>query len=512
MVALRDILERGYFPKELPPPFTTTSLASRVNALGAPKAGDSNCARYTFSKYASVRRTLSIPNPAHFVRLAKVVADNWLHLSTHCARSQLSKTCPTPDRTRAITWATPLDQLPLCRATARVGARYALLADVSSFYGSLYTHSIPWALHTKATAKKDRGTKKNLSGGPPLYGNLLDQAFRNIQSGQTVGIPIGPDTSLPIGESILAEVDRIVSRHMSPTMSGFRFVDDYELCCDTYTEAEGLRATLQDALGEFELALNPRKTRIIELPEPLDTPWAQNLAAFVLDGKTDSVLHSQLLRYFSRAFELAKDFPGEPILKFAVRRLSEVDIVSAGTLVQKLLFQAAAADAGTLQTALYVTFLQRSKGVAVEPEALRRAIAEVICRHAPLQHGGDVAWALWGAIVFGVQLEDRVLKALESHTDSVGILVALLAETKGLCARPLDRTRWLPLVDAAELFDSRWLLAYEAPGRGWIPATGGVDPALSDPFFEKARKQGVTFIDPNTALTIPEPSPAHVYA
>ena len=26
-------------------------------------------------------------------------------------------------------------------------------ADISQFYGSLYTHSLPWALHTKAVAK-----------------------------------------------------------------------------------------------------------------------------------------------------------------------------------------------------------------------------------------------------------------------------------------------------------------------------------------------------------------------
>ena len=32
---------------------------------------------------------------------------------------------------------------------------------------------------------------------------MIDQACRNIQSGQTIGLPIGPDTSFAIAESVL---------------------------------------------------------------------------------------------------------------------------------------------------------------------------------------------------------------------------------------------------------------------------------------------------------------------
>ncbi|WP_437715370.1 RNA-directed DNA polymerase [Sorangium sp. So ce448] len=374
----------------------------------------------------------------------------------------------------------------------------------------MYTHAIPWALHTKAIAKSDRSTKKSATGGPPLLGNVLDEASRNIQSGQTVGIPIGPDTSLPLGEAILTEVDKIVVGRLGSSVLGFRFVDDYEFVFDTFAEAEQARNVLQDSLAEYELQLNPRKTRIIELPGTLDTPWAQDLAAFSLGSKSQSVLQSQLIRYFSRTFDLANAFPGDPVLKYAVRRLSDVDTKSASSVLQQLLFQAAVADPGTLQTALYIAYQHKRAGLPVATSSLTRALSAILGRHSALQHGGDIAWALWGAIVFGVRLGEPVVAALEKVTDPIGVLMTLFAESKSVFSRPLQKALWAPMAHASELFEPRWLVAYEAFGHGWLPAVT-VDPAASDPFFASARSKGVRFVDPATPLEIPEPSPGGKY-
>ena len=57
-----------------------------------------------------------------------------------------------------------------------------------SFYHSLYTHSIPWALHGKDNAKANRQN-------PAPIANSIDTALRNTQDQQTLGIPVGPVTS-----------------------------------------------------------------------------------------------------------------------------------------------------------------------------------------------------------------------------------------------------------------------------------------------------------------------------
>jgi hypothetical protein len=172
-----DILNRGYFPKELPPPFSTESFARAYRSLRKSKTKESLCVRYSYSKYASVRRTLAIPNPAHMIELADVVARNWNALCQHCSKSPYSRTTPQVGTDRAITGRHSLDQIAAARAEIRTGARYILKADVANFFGSIYTHAIPWAFHSKAVAKANRQTKASISKPTVLFGNLLDAAF-----------------------------------------------------------------------------------------------------------------------------------------------------------------------------------------------------------------------------------------------------------------------------------------------------------------------------------------------
>jgi len=415
------------------------------------------------------------------------------------------------DTERAISWETSLDEIPMLRAQYRVGARYVLQADVAACYASMYTHAIPWALDTKAIAKYDRNPSRSATGGPPLIGNVLDFVSRNIQSGQTIGIPIGPDTSVPIAEAILTEVDKILVTKIKSANMAFRFIDDYEIVCETLSDAEQARNVLQEALGEYELQLNPRKTQILEMPNTLDTPWVHELSAFQLGSPNPQVLQSQVIRYFSRAFELTKDNPGEPVLKYAARRLSEVDCTSIAELVQRLLFQAAVIDPGTLQIALYVAFEHREKGFLLDLETILRALTTIICRHSTLQHGGDIAWALWGAVVFGVQLQEEAILSLEKLTDPIAILMSLFANSKGAFIRGITHVQWEALTTPEELFDRSWIIAYEAVGQGWLP-TCKVDPATTDPFFNECRKRDVHFINMDAPLTIQEPSQVGEYA
>lgn len=510
-VTTRDIIERGYFPKELPPPFGAASFARNYSKLPKSSTQTSRSLRFSNSKYASLRRTMSIPNPAHMIVLADLVAKNWKALHAHCNQSVWSRTAPVSGTERAIEGRTSLEDFPHARAIARTGARYVLKADVANFYGSLYTHALPWALHTKAVAKRNRKTTRSSASTSTLFGNELDLASRNIQSGQTVGVPVGPDTSFVLAEAVLCAVDVHAGESIGAKVPGIRFMDDYEFACGSLAEAEYVRATLQDSLAEFELQLNAQKTRIIELPDALDTVWVHELSTFAIDSMEESVKRSQMLRYLSRSFELMRDNPGEPVMKYAVRRLAEGDLKSNPELMQALLLQVAAVDPGTLHTALYAIYKQSQSGIAVDKNAMQLALTAIIHQHAPLQHGDDVSWALWGAIVFGISLDDEVVSSLEKLTDSVAILVALHAEAEGLLSRTLDKATWEAFAVSHELYEPKWLLAYEGVGQGFIGG-GKKDPAASDPFFASARAESVSFYDATAAKVIPPPSVAGSYS
>lgn len=81
------LLERGYFPQELPPPFNTKSLASFIRGYsGKPlpfsqkKNRVSKPELYNLARTGTLRRELSILNPIHFTLLAQCIASNWKEL------------------------------------------------------------------------------------------------------------------------------------------------------------------------------------------------------------------------------------------------------------------------------------------------------------------------------------------------------------------------------------------------------------------------------------------------
>jgi len=58
--------------------------------------------------------------------------------------------------------------------------------------------------------------------GGHLTGNKLDKALRELNDGQTHGIPIGPDISLLVAEALLAATDRELLQRCAGLVRGFR--------------------------------------------------------------------------------------------------------------------------------------------------------------------------------------------------------------------------------------------------------------------------------------------------
>src|SRR5207249_1368507 len=107
-----------------------------------------------------------------------------------------------------------------------------------------------------------------------LLGNRLDLCLRAGQDSQTKGLPIGPDSSLAIAELLLAGSDLALQRKI-PDLKGFRYYDDYEFYFDSAAQAEGALPILESALGDFELTLNPTKSGVERVLQPLDLPWSR---------------------------------------------------------------------------------------------------------------------------------------------------------------------------------------------------------------------------------------------
>ena len=356
------------------------------------------------------------------------------------------------------------------------------MADISEFYHSIYTHSIPWALHTKPFAKVNRGAG--------ILGNDLDVAIRSSQQGQTMGIPVGPDTSLVIAECVLAAVESLI-RVRLPNLTGFRFVDDFELCFRDYAAAEDALAVLQEGLLQYELRLNPRKTGLYLPPISFEPEWVSELRRFKI--RDNSGQSGDIVAYFDLMTRYLVAHPNDHVSKYGLTRFKRFNPKPRNlATLQSLLCHVGVAEPGSIREVVESLSSLRRLGFQLDLHSIGETFNTVITNGSPLGYHYEVSWALWGAISFGTGLTVDAISAMQSTENSVVALLALDASQKGL-APNLDTSRWAARMTAQDLREDEWLLSYEARVRNWLPSVGGGDHVATDRDFGYLRNSNVRF-------------------
>ncbi len=504
---LVDLLTRGYFPRELPPSFSTSTYGTAL-AVANPGNGAFNQAPkhsspcvHNLVRSGGLRRNLSIPNPKHFYRLAAHVVAHWTDYSTFANQSPFSLTKPTVGTSpqRAITSEHDLDERTLFRAELRAQGKYVLKTDVSRFFPSIYTHSLPWATMGKATAKAAHtgGTLAN------TWQDKGDALTRGIISNQTIGIPIGPDTSRLFAEVILARID-IELRGEFPHLAGIRYIDDYEFACQTRAEAESVLSKLQHQLNEFELAVNASKTAILEMPEPLENPWISELRTFAFRSRGVAGQRYEITRYFDRAFSLVKTGPDEGLLKYAIARLNSLTVDEDNwELYENILCQCALVEPACLPQVCDQLVFYESEGMEARQALWTGCLNRIVLDRLPLGHSSEAAWAMWIMKFLNVQLAEEAGRAVGGTEDSIAGLMGLGLADSGLADKAnlagLDRFHAVN-----EVFGPQWLLFYEGNLKSWLGTKSKPANLATDAAFEFMRKQGVSFFDITVAAEAPD--------
>lgn len=331
------------------------------------------------------------------------------------------------------------------------------------------------------------------------------------QDQQTVGIPIGPDTSLLIAELIMQRCDQEIQRRIKG-VKGHRFIDDYELGFPTRNDAEDAYHQVEHSLGHFELALNPLKTHIISLPMNLEDAWVPDIRSFEFSSKA-AEQRRDLRRYFDLAFRHQQAHKGKPVLQLAVARLRDLEIhTQCWEPFQHLLLLAASPYPACLSYVLDNIISRASDEYSPDKEALEEVLNTLINRHAVLPHSSEVAWSLWACIALDIPIHSDAVQAIDQSEDSVIALLALHAESLGRTNGSLSKAKWLPHMTTAGLYDDQWLLAYEAAVKNWLPSHRCVDHIAKDPVFAWMRQNNVSFYDeaqaqPSSSGAAPQPKP-----
>ena len=137
---------------------------------------------------------------------------------------------------------------------------YVFDTDVADCYGSIYTHSIAWAVESKTIAKSKQGRSNK-----KLLGNIIDASIQNAQYKQTNGIPQGSVLMDFIAEIVLGYIDRILGvilkKQNITDYEILRYRDDYRIFVNNPNDGEGILKLLSEIMMPFGLKLNAGKTK-----------------------------------------------------------------------------------------------------------------------------------------------------------------------------------------------------------------------------------------------------------
>jgi hypothetical protein len=282
-----------------------------------------------------------------------------------------------------------------------------------------------------------------------------------------------------------------------------RFIDDYEIGCRNRREADELVEALHIALSVFELDLNPLKTTVTDLPAPLDQTWKAPIRTAQL-REAQAEQATDLIALFDIGFTLAKQNPEKSILAYTVGRLKDVTIAPENiALFHRLCLQCLLSEPGTSAVVLERLAEQFRQGLALNKDELGEVLNDQIVENARVGYASEVAWALWGTLIFDIRVTKRAAKVLSQVQDSVVALTALHSRARGLMDPALDTRIWQSLLTVDQLYGEHWLLAYEAPLKGWLVPR--IDHVGGDANFKWLRDLGVYFYEEDRAAAMSPP-------
>lgn len=327
------IKSKNYFTLDIPPYFCFDNLLSKLDTFLRSKeyrsftesprlAGNIN---YTIlsnkdGKYAW--RPFQIINPILYIALIhKLTAPaNWeliqkrfndfsVNSNLECLSIPVISNSDRSGRaTQILYWWQSIEQKSI---ELSIDYDYLFETDITDCYGSIYTHSIPWALHTKTVAKKFKNDKN-------LLGNIIDSLIQDMSYGQTNGIPQGSIVMDLIAEIVLGDADtKLLEQIHTANISDYhilRYRDDYRIFVNNPQDGEKILKLITETMIDLGLKLSPIKTR----------EYADIICASIKKDKRDWLFREKTAKTFQKQLLIIHDhsrqFPNSGSL---VRALSE---------------------------------------------------------------------------------------------------------------------------------------------------------------------------------------------
>jgi len=498
----KRLISHGFFAPELPPCFVSENLAHYRESLwrsieAVPKLPDSRFsgskqfvsepAWFYFPRYGRDDRKHGVLNPISFLAISRVVSDNFVQLRKTSKKSKISASPLVFDwkGSRAL-FRPSIDLRDDFRVHLATRHERYVTADIRAFFHSIYTHAIPWAIHGKDWAKVNRRTEH--------YGNLLDLYCRNAQDGQTIGLPVGPDTSRLIAEVVAAAIDQHFTRVIPiEHQDASRYIDDYTIAVPRGKSGDGVISAVRQAAAKFELELNNDKSEIHLTSVRPTTGWKQAVQAHI--PRSDRSINT-FLRFFYEVGRVCNEYPDLNVEKFAFQNARSAFVNSDDWCgLQSHLINAYRRNSSLISILVEVLILRQIKHADVDKQKLQGFLERWLPELADENRTGEIIWLL--LLIIRLQLRvssDRISPLFRLENSMVALMVTYLNHHE-LIDGAIDHSIWQRNLTSQGLRSPMWLYAYESVRNGTNPNT---DESFitQDPFLSLIFDRKIRFFDP----------------
>lgn len=510
---IKSLLSKGYFPKELPPCFTTEDFANKAEnvfrdfssvTINKRNYYHSKLIKISIPKVGLIRKKLGIPNPYHFYRLCDFLVLNKNDIFQHVSKSDYSCSRPIEPvgKVRCLESTCSYSQFFETFVSKSVGNSYIVKTDISQYYASIYTHSISWAYHTKLEAKR------NLQAGLKGLGDYLDSQIRSCNENQSIGLPIGPDTSLLISEVLATRLD-IEIKDKFPDIEGCRWIDDYYFSTKDLSTAQKLFKFIQEKLNDFGLEINERKSHVLTLPHCFESDWVLKLKNYEIyeikeiGFEFSSVAHQKqeclkqrksIWTYFNLVTRLHYEFPNENIYEYALRKIFKLKIeLENWELCEDLLLHAFKCEPTIAQSFFYIILAHEA---IMNKDKINDVLKEIVLNNLKIGKSFEVVWSLWGMIKLGHSFNHEFTQKIYNEGDSLARTIILAYHIEiSTDDSVLDI---FPDYNTNNFFDEDWLFAYQIYKLKGLATANS--PGLE--FFDLLLRDNISFVDLNKNLDI----------
>lgn len=228
--------------------------------------------------------------------------------------------------------------------------------DIQNFFGSIYTHSLEWAVSgDKYTIKKNGSFHRDSSN----FLKALDSVCQNINYKETNGILVGPEFSRVISEILLTRIDLNIFKDLhraglkyNNDYVIYRYVDDYFIFFNDSigNDREKIKEVITHNLREYKLSLNDSKymtnnsQSIIEDDSIIKLKKARDYFSEKFNGSTSFNNRMKNVSNFLIEFDkLTIEYPQKKqrLVRYALKSLNEFITLSLGERDRKLIFELA---------------------------------------------------------------------------------------------------------------------------------------------------------------------------